>query len=539
MSEQNQSSVQPWDAHNQKLVSNVHPADWRNPTPAPRYNLVVIGGGTAGLVSAVGAAGLGAKVALVEKHLLGGDCLNVGCVPSKAIIRAARKAAGVRDMAEFGVNVPNGTTIDFGKVMERMRRLRADISPHDSAKRFTELGVDVFLGTGKFTGPDTIEVGGQTLRFIKAAIATGARAAAPPIPGLKDVPYLTNETLFTLTELPKRFGIIGAGPIGCEMAQSFARFGSEVFLIEATHGILPREDRDASEIVRAVMEREGVKLLCCGKDLKVSKAGLPLLHRMEERAGERRSLDETAPLPDPLPTRSSRGEVRGGKDEPLTAQRAANEQHRFLTVEFSCPFLAKHLAGMETMLHPLVCAAVKNCPCQLVSGSTVRLTAAQQQIVGTLRHPPVYAQAQPLWYQCKALGLAVTFLLQPPPEKEMFCTRQQRLAQERVEQVIFLLKQNLAEPPSLEELGRKIGCSHFYLSRSFSAQTGKTITQYLRQLRMDKAAELLRGGEHNVTEAALEVGYSSLSHFTTAFRETFGCCPGLYPLKTLPPRQVS
>lgn len=227
------------------------------------------------------------------------------------------------------------------------------------------------------------------------------------------------------------------------------------------------------------------------------------------------------------------------KDEPLTVLRAANEQHRFLTVEFSCPFLAKHLAGMETMLHLMVCAAVKNCPCQRVSGSTVRLTASQQQIIGTLRRPPVYAQAQPLWYQCKALELAVTFLLQPPPEKEMFCTRQQRLAQERVKQVIFLLKQNLAEPPSLEDLGRKIGCSHFYLSRSFSAQTRKTITQYLRQLRMDKAAELLRGGEHNVTEAALEVGYSSLSHFTTAFRETFGCCPGLYPLKTLPPRQVS
>lgn len=271
MSQQTQPPVQPWDAHNQKLVSNVHPADWKNPTPAPRYNLVVIGGGTAGLVSAIGAAGLGAKVALIEKHFMGGDCLNVGCVPSKAIIRAARKAAGVRDMAEFGVNVPNGTTIDFGKVMERMRRLRADISPHDSAKRFTELGVDVFLGAGKFTGPDTIEVGGQTLRFTKAVIATGARAAAPPIPGLKDVPYLTNETLFSLTELPKRLGIIGAGPIGCEMAQSFARFGSEVFLIEATHGILPREDRDASEIVRAVMEREGVKLLCCGKDLKLAR----------------------------------------------------------------------------------------------------------------------------------------------------------------------------------------------------------------------------------------------------------------------------
>lgn len=263
--------VLPWDTHNQKLVANVRPGDWRNPTPTDRYNLVVIGGGTAGLVTAVGSVGLGARVALIEKHFMGGDCLNVGCVPSKALIRAARATAAVREADAFGVQVPPGLTVDFGRVMERMRRLRADISPHDSAKRFTELGVDVFLGAGRFTGPDTVEVGGQTLRFAKAVIATGARAAAPPIPGLKDVPYLTNESLFSLTELPKRLGIIGAGPIGCEMAQSFARFGSEVFLVEAAHGILPREDRDAAEIVRIALEHDGVKLLCCGKDLKLAK----------------------------------------------------------------------------------------------------------------------------------------------------------------------------------------------------------------------------------------------------------------------------
>ena len=137
---------------------------------------------------------------------------------------------------------------------------------------------------------------------------------------------------------------------------------------------------------------------------------------------------------------------------------------------------------------------------------------------------------QPVWYQCKALELAVTFLVKP--EEEFFCTRQQRLAQERVEQVIFLLQQNLAEPPSLENLGRKIGCSHFYLSRIFSTQTGQTITQYLRQLRLERAAELLKSREYNVTEVALEVGYNSLSHFSAAFQETFGCCPELYPLAT-------
>ena len=220
------------------------------------------------------------------------------------------------------------------------------------------------------------------------------------------------------------------------------------------------------------------------------------------------------------------------QDEPLTAKRAANEQHQFLTVEFSGAFLAKHLAGMEGVLHPIVRAAIENSPGAIVASTPVRLGAAQQQLISTLRQPPVYATAQALWYQCKALELAVTFLLSPPPEKEMFCTRQQRVGQERVEQVIFLLKQNLAEPPSLEELGKKIGCSHFYLSRIFSTQTGHTITQHLRELRMERAAELLKAGEHNVTETATEVGYNSLSHFSAAFHETFGCCPGLYPLKT-------
>jgi AraC-like DNA-binding protein len=220
------------------------------------------------------------------------------------------------------------------------------------------------------------------------------------------------------------------------------------------------------------------------------------------------------------------------REEPLKAMRRSNEQHRFLTVEFSCPFLAKHLPGLETTLHPIVCAAMKNCPCPLVTGTAMRMTASHQEMIGTLRHPPVYAKAQPLWYQCKALELAMMFLVQPPPEEELFCTRQQRIARDRVEQVIRVLKQDLANPPSLEEMGRKIGCSHFYLSRIFSAQTGKTITQFLRQLRMDKAAELLKAGDHNVTEAALEVGYNSLSHFSAAFHETFGCCPGLYPLKT-------
>ena len=268
----NAADLQPWDEHNRRLHAQVHPADWVNPAPAPRYNLVVIGGGTAGLVTAAGAAGLGAKVALIERHLLGGDCLNVGCVPSKALIRAARAAAEVRRAGDFGVRVAGEVSVDFAAVMERMRRLRADLSPHDSAQRFRELGVDVFIGDGKFTGRDTVQVGGATLRFAHAVIATGARAAAPAIPGLDTVPYLTNETLFSLTTLPKRLGVIGAGPIGCEMAQSFARFGAEVFLVESINGVLPREDRDAAMILQAALLRDGVKLLGGGKNLRLTKA---------------------------------------------------------------------------------------------------------------------------------------------------------------------------------------------------------------------------------------------------------------------------
>ncbi|MFQ5733916.1 MAG: mercuric reductase [Planctomycetaceae bacterium] len=257
--------VLPADEHNRKLIANVHPPDWVNPDPAGRYNLVVIGAGTAGLVTAAGAAGLGAKVALVERHLLGGDCLNVGCVPSKGLISSARVAAAVRDAVKFGVNVSGDVRVDFPAVMERMRRLRAGIAPNDSAMRFRDLGVDVFLGQGSFTSSDTVRVGDTTLTFKKAVIATGARASAPPIPGLDSVESLTNETVFSLTELPERLAVIGAGPIGCELAQSFARFGSAVHLIEATHGILPREDPDAAERVKRAILRDGVKLLCCGK----------------------------------------------------------------------------------------------------------------------------------------------------------------------------------------------------------------------------------------------------------------------------------
>jgi pyruvate/2-oxoglutarate dehydrogenase complex dihydrolipoamide dehydrogenase (E3) component len=258
------SLILPQSEENRVLTANVHPQDWENPEPAPCYNLVVVGGGTAGLVCAAGAAGLGARVALIERHLLGGDCLNYGCVPSKGIIRASRAVSEARRGADFGIGGVDNIAIDFASAMERMRKVRAAISPHDSARRFRdELGVDVFFGTGEFSGPDTVEVAGKRLRFKKAAVCTGARASAPSIAGIGDAGYLTNETVFSLTELPQRLAVIGGGPIGCELAQAFARLGSRVTVIENAGHLLPREEAAAAEIVQKAMIRDGVEL-CLG-----------------------------------------------------------------------------------------------------------------------------------------------------------------------------------------------------------------------------------------------------------------------------------
>lgn len=262
--------LEPTDEFNQTLQSNVHPVDWVNPVPDGRYNLVVIGAGTAGLVTAAGAAGLGAKVALIERGLMGGDCLNVGCVPSKALIAAARQAAAIRDAKNYGIQTTL-PKVDFAEVMHRMRRLRASISPHDSARRFTELGIDVYFGQGTFVNSNTIFVGDRTLQFKKAVIATGARAAELPIPGLKETGYLSNETLFSLTELPRRLIVIGGGPLGCEMAQCFARFGSRVTLLEQSSHILAREEEDAALIVHQAMQREGVEIVLGAKVIRAER----------------------------------------------------------------------------------------------------------------------------------------------------------------------------------------------------------------------------------------------------------------------------
>lgn len=251
--------LDPNDAANRALLAEVHPPEWANPTPARMYDLVVIGGGTAGLVAAAGGAGLGAKVALVERGLLGGDCLNFGCVPSKALLAAADAWHRARG-GSFGAPVAEGSG-DFGVAMQHVREARAAIAPHDSARRFADLGIDVFLGSGKFASRRSVVTGDTVLRFRRAVIATGARPVVPGIPGIGDVPVLTNESIFELREKPEALVIIGAGPIGCEMAQAFARFGTRVTLLDSGDRILPNDEPDAAAIVADALRADGVEVL--------------------------------------------------------------------------------------------------------------------------------------------------------------------------------------------------------------------------------------------------------------------------------------
>jgi pyruvate/2-oxoglutarate dehydrogenase complex dihydrolipoamide dehydrogenase (E3) component len=247
-------------AYERERLENLHPPAWSNPLPVDCYNLLVIGAGTAGLVAAHGAAGLGAKVALIERDLLGGDCLNVGCVPSKALIRTSRLYAEMRQAAQYGAHIPTDVSVDFSSAMERMRRIRARISRVDSIRRLNEAGVDVFFGEARFTGTDAVAVAGVTLRFKKAMIATGSRPARPPIPGLAEAGYLTNENVFDLTTLPRRLLVIGGGPLGCELAQAFCRFGAKTTISQDQPLFLPKEERDAAQILSDAFARDGIEV---------------------------------------------------------------------------------------------------------------------------------------------------------------------------------------------------------------------------------------------------------------------------------------
>lgn len=259
----------PFDVFEQQRLENLKPPSWINPTPADRYNLVIIGAGPAGLVAARGAAGLGARVALVERELIGGDCLNVGCVPSKALIRTARVYAGMRGADHYGANRPGDIDVNFEKAMAHMRQLRARISRTDSIADLAHAGVDVFLGKARFTSATTIDVDGTALRFRKAMIATGARPDTAKIPGLEEAGYLTNENVFNLTQLPASLLVIGGGPLGCELAQAFSRFGSKTTIVQDQPLFLPREERDAAQLLSDAFARDGIEVRLNTKAVKV------------------------------------------------------------------------------------------------------------------------------------------------------------------------------------------------------------------------------------------------------------------------------
>ncbi len=286
--------LSPLDKHNETLLENVQPKTYVNPKPAPIYNLVVIGAGSAGLVAAAIAATLGAKVALIEEHFMGGDCLNVGCVPSKCLIRPSKLVAEMRDGAKFGLAPREVGATEFTTIMEELRRIRAEISPADSVKRYTDLGVDVFLGRAEFENAQTVTVNNnEKLHFRKAVIATGARAVKIPIEGLAadDEDVITNETVFNLTTLPKHILFLGGGPIGCELAQAFRRLGSRVSIIQRGK-FLPREDQDASAILAQTFAEDGVEVHLDSELLRAEKLpGGQIKALIQEEDGSQQTLE--------------------------------------------------------------------------------------------------------------------------------------------------------------------------------------------------------------------------------------------------------
>src|SRR6202167_570093 len=252
---------------------NVHPQDWKNPEPVHKYSLVVVGAGPAGFLTALDAAKVGAKVAIVERDRFGGACFNVGCIPSKTIIRTSRLYAEIRNADNFGAEMPSGISVNFPAVMERMRRVRARVSRRVSVQKLTSAGVDVFFGQARFAGPKAVEVEGKLLHYKRALIATGARPKVPSIPGIAAAGYLTNENVFDLPECPPRLLVLGGGPLGCELAQAFCRLGSQVSIAQDDPMFLGNEERDAAQILSDAMARDGIGIHLNTETIRVRKEG--------------------------------------------------------------------------------------------------------------------------------------------------------------------------------------------------------------------------------------------------------------------------
>lgn len=261
------------DTADEVLLDHVHPSAWSNPRPRDKYDLVILGGGYGGILTALDAARSGAKVALVERDRLGGVCLNAGCISSKALIRTSRLYAEMRSAQTFGARVPGDIQVDFGAAMERMRRVRARVSRRRSAQELSSHGVDVFFGHGQFTGRNVIAVDGDRLNFRSALIATGAVPVIPDIPGLAEAGYLTNETIFELAKCPPSLLVIGGGPFGCELAQAFCRLGARVSIVQDEPLFLSQEERDAAQILSDSLARDGVDIHLNTQTINVQIAG--------------------------------------------------------------------------------------------------------------------------------------------------------------------------------------------------------------------------------------------------------------------------
>ena len=258
----------------------------------PEFDIVVIGGGSGGLVVAAGGAALGAKVALVEKHKLGGDCLWTGCVPSKTLIKSARVAYMMRNAARFALT-PHDPRPELPRVMERVASVIKSIEPNDSPERFRAMGVDVIFGSGCFVDAATFEVAGRQLKAHTFVIATGSRPSIPSIPGVKSVRYLTNETIFDLREAVPHLVVVGSGPVGSEMAQAFRRLGSEVTVVDIAAGILPREDADLAAVVFKQLKSEGVRYHFGASIAKIDGTPMGIRLLLRERDGTPEPIDAT------------------------------------------------------------------------------------------------------------------------------------------------------------------------------------------------------------------------------------------------------
>ena len=254
---------------------------------ASPYDLLIVGAGPAGLIAAQTAVREGATVALIERGLLGGTCFNTGCIPSKTIIRTARLYREMRNAEQFGGRVPGGIAVDFPEVMERVRRIRERLGQHHSETTLTEMGIDVRFGEARFAGRDSVTVGESTLRFKNALVATGARPVRPPIPGLEEAGYLTYENVFDITECPPRLLVIGGGPVGCELAQAFARLGSRVILVQEEPMFLGHEERDAAQLLSDALARDGIEIHLDTQTTRVGVEGRDKIAELVNEGGTR------------------------------------------------------------------------------------------------------------------------------------------------------------------------------------------------------------------------------------------------------------